>query len=188
MPTLFNSVLAHKRKQLKAEFKRLLKSNNPEHRKLYRENLTKFSKECSKAKTNHWRQTTTELTEIKDVARVQKFFEGKIAKPIDSIRRPDGKFTSSEDETLTELMKFHLPQCSAYADNEDRDSDEYNPIPLNSLEIKQILNCTEIDKIKWAINSFLPFKSPGEDQIFPVCFRELMTSSLLSSKLYTDTV
>ena len=70
-------MLDHKRKQLKAEFRRLLKSNNPEHRKSYRKNLTKFSKECLKAKTDHWRQTTTELTEIKDIARLQKFFEGK---------------------------------------------------------------------------------------------------------------
>ena len=79
----FNSALAHKRKQLKAEFRRLLRSNNPVDKKLYRENLTKYSKECLKAKTEHWRQYTTDLTEIKDVARLQKFFEGKISRPIE---------------------------------------------------------------------------------------------------------
>ena len=59
-----------------------------------------------------------------------------------------------------------------YTDKEDWDNDEYNRTMINNLETEQIDSCTELSRVKWAINSFMPFKSAGEDQIFPALLQK----------------
>ena len=80
----------------------------------YKTRTQEYHKKCLKAKERHWRQTTTELEEIKDVARIQKFFEGKVSNKIATIKKPSGVFTKDENETVTELMKHHFPGCEIY--------------------------------------------------------------------------
>ena len=69
-------------------------------------------------------------------------------------------------------MKHHFPGCDIYEDEQEWQEDYCQAEEIKNLEIEQILNCTTKEKIKWAIDNFKPYKSPGEDKIFPALLRK----------------
>ena len=69
----------------------------------------------------------------------------------------DKEWTESSLETNNLLVETHFPGCSEV--NE--------PIGENHCEHNLDHNIFTIDKVRWAINTFDPFKSTGMDGIIP---------------------
>lgn len=134
-----------------------------------------YKKAIKAAKREDFRKTVEKLAGVKDYAKLHKFFEQGSVKQICAVETDDGKFTRSIDETLKVLMEKHFPNCIPIVENED-----FNPSPpvrqRSTKEIKEILFCTELPKIKSAIGSFSPFKSPGDDGIFPALLQKAKDS------------
>lgn len=155
-----------------------------------------YSKNCSKQKYKKWRKMANDLEDIKDTARLQKILEKKASSNLGTIRRADGSYTVSIEETQEELMKFHLPGCIRLTDQSRpaadtitlstikeiiRESDRLwldnllsqQPQPRPPSVIpdeetdKEIKNMTSKDNLEWAIASFKPNKAPGPDGITP---------------------
>lgn len=139
-----------------------LKEDYDKHRKLYR-------KECRKAKKFNWRENIQKLEELKDVARIQKFFEN--GPTYGSILKNDGNtYTETWEETTDVLMQTHFQNCVTISE-EDRNI--INTRSTQNEESKQeIEKLIDNSKVEWAINSFGTYKSGGVDQIFPALLQK----------------
>ena len=75
------------------------------------------------------------------------------------LRLPNGQWTSSLEEAYLHLLETHFPGC--HVDNHSKHDSIPRWLPsLNFTEVKRII--TE-DRVRWAIESMAPFKSPGKD-------------------------
>jgi len=81
--------------------------------------------------------------------------------------RPNGKWTESSEEMIQHLLEVHFPECRL----EDR---QLVPAPgqqkakwIPSRDWRVAKQTVTEDRIRWAIETMDPYKSPGEDRIFP---------------------
>jgi hypothetical protein len=140
----------------------------------WRNKRNEYGKKCQKASSECWRKDMAEMENISEVARLQKLMENREAKKIGTLKRKDGSFTSSSEENNLELLTTHFPECEILDDEiniEDADFDN----DFNSEADKVYIdNITSMEKILWAVNSFSPYKSAGEDKIFPALMQKAM--------------
>lgn len=162
----YNGELQDLRKELRKAFRKAYRTKRPADRERHESLRREYKKRCDKAKVNQWRQHVEKLDNIKDVSRLQKFFETGPRKQLASLVRQDGTFTSNIDETLTTLMETHFPQCVTLGTDEDWE-DYRAQYRCNALDRKQIIECTQLSNIIAAIDGFSAFKAPGKDNIFP---------------------
>jgi hypothetical protein len=100
--------------------------------------------------------------------RLQKTLSKGHSNGLGQLKRADGSYTDNMEETHKILMKVHFPgsvvdhQTPAPAVEYKRDSRAY------SLSGKLFT----ADKVKWAVDKFGPFKSPGPDRIFPALIQK----------------
>lgn len=151
----------------------------------YRHTLTEYNKAIRKAKRDSWRRYCEEIERLPEGARLQKALQkGKPIK-IGSLKRHDGKYTDSGEESLRTLLQTHFPGSVAIRNQ----SEQTSQINLGPTERAQRENwkfaekVIDQTKIKWAIKSFKPFKSPGRDGIFPALLQQ--GNDMLASPLCT---
>lgn len=152
-----------------------------------------YKKNCSKQKLKKWKEMAEGLDELKDSARLQKLLEKRASSSMGTIRRPDGTYTQTIEDTQEELMRTHLPGCIRLDDAEQTPDDRLTaadildltsasyrirmnhlPRPVTQGEsatlersTQEIVNMTAEKNIEWAIKSFKPNKAPGPDGITP---------------------
>lgn len=146
--------------------------NREELRIEARSNKNRYFKACEKAKRASWRRTVEELEEVKDIARMQKFMENGSRKEISTIMKQDGTYTSSAGETQDELMRSHFDDITTVAEDEEWREESPDYLDLLKEERDAIMEATDLEILEWAINSFSPFKSPGDDGIFPALMQK----------------
>lgn len=161
----------------------------------YKAERNSYKKLCSKQKFAKWKQMAQDLEEIKDSARLQKILEKRASSNLGTVRKPDGTYTLTIEETQEELMKTHLPGCVRLDDQVPANVDRTPTIDIseiirtsnatwaenlvcpasrqethtdsNSQTNDEIKDMTSKGNIEWAIASFKPNKAPGPDGITP---------------------
>lgn len=133
--------------------------------------IREYKKMIKRAKKGSFSRRMDKMEGVKDYARLHKFFENGPAKQISTVERDDGTFTRGKEETLVVLMEKHFPGCEAQVDELVANIIPSEK-PRSKKDIAQIMACTELSRIKEAIESFSPFKSPGDDGIFPALFQK----------------
>lgn len=150
-----------------------------------------YRKNCTKQKLKKWKEMADGLDELKDSARLQKLLEKRASNSMGTIKRPDGTFTETIEETQEELMRAHMPGCIRLADDEPSDEERLGAPQFSDLittsrilntsnntgtpdvanfseqTSREIANLTSDINIAWAVNSFKPNKAPGPDGITP---------------------
>lgn len=178
----FTNELAEYRKRInriKSKVKRLKSSGSQERLQLmvieYKMELKEYKKKIAQAQSQQWRNKMSQLQGIKATARLQKLLEKKVISSVNTIKRPDGTFTESREETVEVLMNAHFPGCrktriSAEIEQElnGHSDDSY----FDNDSSRQIHELTSEENIKWALSSFDLFKSPGVDEIFPAMLQK----------------
>lgn len=164
----------------------------------YKRERDSYKKMCSKQKFKKWKEMADKLEDIKDTCRLQKILEKKASSNLGTVRKIDGSYTSSIEETQEELMKTHLPGCIRLEDqtpaNETRiTAEKIAELTRRSTEIhnrhRQSIAATvstdtesEIQamltsgNVKWALDSFKPNKAPGPDGITPYMLKKAGTA------------
>ena len=106
------------------------------------------------------------MENLNTTARIQKVLKMGKRQEIGTVRKPDGTFTDSPEETLQVLLDTHFP---------DKTEDE--PLPQErvpdegNLDINSIVN---EQSVRAAFRSFQPYKAPGTDGIFPILIQKGM--------------
>lgn len=133
---------------------------------LYRKALVKYNKEVRIAKALSWQLKCEEIERVEESARLHKLLSKGPTKNLEALKKDDGSYTESVHETLDLLLKNHFPKSKSFVGEVEDLSDS---IPSNSDFADRVVTQK---RLKWAINQFKPFKSPGKDGIYPFLLQE----------------
>ena len=99
-------------------------------------------------------------------SKIQNIMKKRKIKQIGTLRRMDGTYTGTPKETLEELLHRLFP--------DDTEFTEYlfNINLTNLLNEEQILEIVNKTTTKSALQGFKPYKSPGEDGIYPIMIQK----------------
>ena len=112
------------------------------------------------------------------------------------ISAPLLQWTTSSLEVYQHLLETHFP--GRKNESESRSSQETNDMRwhksrwLSSRSLDILAEIVTVDRIKWAISTMSPFKSPGRDGIFPVLLQKGIhylakyLQSISASGIYTQ--
>ena len=178
----WNSNLKVLRKKTRKSFNEARREDTTEAWEVYRANLRTYKKETRKAQRANDEKRIEELKSIKDTSRLRKLLS-KQESSIGNLQNSQGTWTNSSEESLKLLLQTHFPGCTFnklmqdnryYIDNSNNNNDNNNNDNLGyTLNIKKIIT---LSSVKWAINTFGPFKSPGLDDIYPKMLQEAFNS------------
>lgn len=125
----------------------------------YKNSLRNFKREQRKAVRNSWRSFCNNIENSNETARLRRILS-KTKEVPSQIQKSDGKWTENGTEILTLMLDTHFPISKV------------NQISFieegNTLDAKVVTEA----KVKWAIISFEPYKSPGPDGIFPALLQQ----------------
>ena len=76
---------------------------------------------------------------------------------------PSGEFTDSTESTLKHLLDVHFPGSTIDTPNVANS----NTSAVIGSDINIVRQIVTKDRIAWAVNTFSPYKSAGEDGVFP---------------------
>lgn len=130
----------------------------------YHRLLTEYSKEIRKAKRANYRKFCEEIEDTTSAARLHKALGRERGSTISTIRKPDGTYTENEEERATLLLETHFPGSTPIQESETPPASTRIQSKSNMRNARKIITH---DKVKWAVESFMPYKSPGPDGIFP---------------------
>lgn len=150
----------------------------------YREELTAYNNAIRKAKRDTWRKHCEEVESTPVCARLHRILSKENSKAPATIKLPSGSYTKSGKETIEELWRVHFPG-SIVVDNAFGNWDGLAPEGPNHRASRADWTVSKriitYERVKWAINSFDPFKASGPDGIIPVMLQQGI--DLLSGKL-----
>ena len=156
--SLQRKVFRHKRKPTDEEWQEIKKCRRI------------WSKTVLKAKKEAWREFTSEINSISDMAKLAAVITKPHAPPIGLLRKPDGSMCSSSEETLGVLMEEHFPKCEVnkkLPKHPKREKHALVHIPWINVKV-----------LKSAIKEFGPHKAPGLDGIKPIVMQNLPDAAL----------
>ncbi|XP_011313216.1 uncharacterized protein [Fopius arisanus] len=138
-----------------------------QYRKIQREfkNLIKRSKESA------WKTFCEELEALPQVARLRRVFSAGHVQGLGGIILPGGVAITQPDEILEHLIQVHFPDSVIQGEGmcsgmEWARSGEGRPIWGLASKI------VTLDRLRWAVDSFEMYKSPGPDGIYPAFLRK----------------
>lgn len=161
--------ILQKRSKVRRLFNRAKNRNLEEDWDTYRDSLKEFKKACRKAQRDSWKSFTEQVDSVSEMARLKKFLAKTHTQP-ELIEYEDGRKSSSSTESLRILMETNFPSLSMLDNTHSNLQLALNITAGSNTDNQddtQVLDFFNIEKVKWAINSFKPFKSPGLDGIYP---------------------
>ncbi|KMQ86346.1 lian-aa1 retrotransposon protein [Lasius niger] len=123
-----------------------------------------YRKATKKARRQSWRKFLGELNSIPEVARLKKILAKEGPSSTGAFLKPDGSFTTSWEEEMTTLLDKHFPGCEIMGAG---DAGEGVPLVAEHRDWDTASRIITPARVRWALDSFEPFKSPEEDGLFP---------------------
>ena len=159
-PTWWNAEIAEKRKECRKLFNEAKRSGSWI---TYKSSLNSFKNLIRKAKRLSWRKFCSSVENSSETSRLRKILSSSPTIP-SYIQKADGTWTTSSLDTLEELMETHFPGCQELfpQPGEDRTDvlQDISHIPITE------------HRLRWAVKTFHPFKSPGPNGIIPADLQE----------------
>ena len=154
-------------KRKAARLKLAYRRNNTEENKIDSKEAEKeYRRLMNKTRFEAWKRFCEEMEDKSAIAKLQSIMKKGKVNQIGTLRRADGTYTSTAQETLEELLHTLFPD-----DMEDT-REEINLNIGNSLTEEQIIEMVNATTVRAAMSSFKPYKSPGEDGIHPILIQK----------------
>lgn len=163
----WNQDLKRLRKISRIAFNKASKDDDDELWVDYRNKLRNYKREIRKAKKENYENLVEELVSIKDTSRLRKLLS-KQEHSIGNLRSSDGSWTENPRDTLRLLFQTHFPGCDL---GQDRPEIATSSNVASYPRAREIIS---LETVKWAANTFGPFKSPGIDGIYPKMLQEAL--------------
>ncbi|CAH2267408.1 jg26212 [Pararge aegeria aegeria] len=161
---LISRNLERKRQRLRHLFNRARNTRNETNWDNFKDAQCQYKKVVKQKADRSWRQfcTNKETTDKGNIIR--KILVKKNIRTIGSLKKPDGNYTKNDNEVSKTLIETHFPGCKI-VDKPEWHNDNISAPTEADWGIAN--NIVKHDRIRWAIESFHPFKSAGTDRIFP---------------------
>ena len=173
--------LETKRGQVRKNWNQAKRSGNWDS---YRASLTEYNTELRKAKRASWRRHCEAIESTPECARLKRILSKDTQPAINSLVTETGEQTTTGIDTLTELFRVHFPGSKTIKESPVAwrlRGPEEAPNRASRANWQAAKKVISPERIRWAINSFEPYKSPGSDGICPAMLQQ--GSDLLISKL-----
>lgn len=131
----------------------------------YRDSRRAFKRLSRQRQRKAWRDFCSAVESAPEISRLQKILSKDERFLPRSLTKSDGSLTESQSETMQLLITTHFPDCKLVPPGMRWDFTE--PTPPGEDDWLVATSVVDEEKIKWAIQSFSPFKSAGPDGIFP---------------------
>ena len=144
----------------------------------YRAALTEYNSEMRQSKRDSWRKYCESIENLPAAARLHKALSKNHSNGLGTLRTPSNTFTNNSEETLGLLLQTHFPGCciGSIAESQSVTSSQ------NSWVTNRVFSRSGVifdkQKVRWAVNSFKPFKSPGCDGIIPAMIQQSLETIL----------
>lgn len=168
----WNNELGKTRRAARRLLKKARKSRLEADWQNYKSTQRNYKKLVRKAKRESYRAFTEGIDKTRVAARLIRILKRDPAARLDSLKRPDGTFTSTKEEAHRLLLETHFPGCLTNVSGQgDGSAEEEVHYPSRSdwVAASKIINQA---RVKWAIASFDSFKSPGPDNVYPAMLKE----------------
>jgi hypothetical protein len=177
----WNQDLAERRRKVRRLFNAAKKSGNWTD---YKRTLTDYNKALTQAKRESWRRHCQEIEKTPECARLHRIHSKGGKSIISSILLENGQYTT-EKGTMEELLRVHFHGSEIILEN----SGGWDGLELKFPKWKgsredwaASKRVISYHKLKWAVFSFQPYKSPGINGIMPIMLQqgfELLAGKLL---------
>jgi len=160
--TWWNDSLEKAKLSLKKSYKSFQKRHIS--RDEYFETLRQYKKLVEKTKLESWRAFCTQTNDAKEISKLCKIIQGNTLKPNTLIKGVDGSTPSSTEESMTNLIKAHFPDCSFH-----------NPriVTATAKEKSDAESFLNPSRIRESFDSFGKYKAAGPDGLQPVLYQNL---------------
>lgn len=167
----WNRDLTKARTRSRKLLNKALKTNTVSDWDSYREAQRDYKKLIRRSKLASWRDFCCEIEALPLVARLRRIFASGPSTRLDGLVLPDGRTTASQEETLAHLFEVHFPGSVLTEQGQPTGS----AVPLVGTADRDWETAMKIvtsERIKWALDTFDRYKSPGVDGIFPALLQE----------------
>lgn len=131
-----------------------------------------YKRECRKSKRDSWRSFCESVEGVSPTARIHKILAKDRLNQVDSLKLPNGEYLSEEPLILKHLLETHFPDC---VDPSVEMSSDIN-MHVNGHHVwRRAGSIVSPKNIRWAINTFQPFKAAGKDKIFPAMLQHAVS-------------
>jgi ribonuclease HI len=158
--------------------RRCKKHARENNREAYREAKRKYKYALRSAQSEGWKKHVTEMEDLTSSARLVKILKSGKKTEIGTVRKPNGEYTATPEETLQVLLDTHFPNQEEEEDGGEEDIDLERILEAGNLDIDSIVNT---QSVRACFKSFQPFKAPGPDGIYPALLQK--GSDIISEKV-----
>ena len=146
-----------------------------------------YKKAYRQAKRRSWRDFCESVEGVSATAKIHRILAKDRSELACTLKLPNGEYTSDENQLLNHLLTTHFPGCQNLEPGAvDMISDlKMSEISANVLNKAKLI--TDPDNVRWAINCFSPYKSPGPDKMFPALLQKAIEPLLIPlSDIFTS--
>jgi len=163
-PPWWGSELRKRRGETRKAFNKAKNSGNISDWDKYKDLQRLYKKEIRSKQRESWRNFCEGIESTSEISRLKKVLSNDPQLQPGVMRTEQGELTDTPTGSLMELLKTHFPGCQVNQLADESDLPDHSP----SEEDWDISNSVVTNKkVEWAVNSFSPFKSPGQDGVFP---------------------
>jgi len=143
-------------------------NNKPYSWELYREAQRKYRKEVLKASKETWRTICSPVNYLPRLGRLHRALSKDHKVRLGSLVAPTGERTQFKEESLDLLLATHFPNS---------DVGEGGTVPAaarRAMGVDWWVSATIITqhRVEWALDSFVTYKNPDAEWIFPALLKE----------------
>ena len=168
----WNKDLTILRKKANKAFHKAYETKDQKDWEKHKEARRAFKKLLRRSKRESWHNFCTRIESEHESARLYKILGKNTSAQMGMLHLPDGEWTKTPEEAYKHLLSVHFPDCSI--DEIGRQNDTYCGLRkwIPSVNWTVASEIVTVDRIEWAFSTMSPYKSPGEDGIFPALLQK----------------
>lgn len=129
-----------------------------------------YTKEIAKAKRDSERNFFNKIEGARATSRLHKLLAMDPTQGPGILKRPDGSYTESSEESAKLLLDTHFPGNSQVSVNTTTQEIITHTGP--AADMNEISIIAAPSRVEWSIFSFESYKSPGLDNIYPIMLKK----------------
>ena len=167
-PPWWGAELEGLRKETRKLFNKAKRTRLPQDWETFKDTQRRYKSAIKSSKKKSWRRFCENVESVPQLSRFHKIIGKDPEAGVGSLLLPSGEFTSSDKEALKLLLETHFPGSKESEEMQQRRP----PTRPVRTDWRLASSIVKYDLTKWAVMSFSPYKSAGEDGVFPALLQE----------------